>query len=86
MPGFLSNYRAKQTVLIISRQAMRQMLDQVKVYKELCYKEERRVSGEGQCWVAVAGPVRVGYPPPPAQGVLRCYLVGSRGPQAWSLP
>lgn len=41
------------------------MLDQVKVYKELCYKEERRVSGEGQCWVAVAGPVRVGYPPPP---------------------
>ena len=68
MPGFLSNYRAKQ-ILIISRQAMRQMLDQVKVYKELCHKEERRVSGESQCWVAVAGPVRAGYPPPPAQGM-----------------
>ena len=65
---------------------MRQMLDQVKVYKELCHKEERRVSGESQCWVAVAGPVRAGYPPPPAQGILRWYLVGSRGPQAWSLP
>ena len=86
MSGFLSNYRAKQTVLIISRQAMRQMLDQVKVYKELCHKEERRVGGESQCWVSVAAPGRAGYPPPPAQGILRCHLVGSRGPQPWSLP
>ena len=65
---------------------MRQMLDQVKVYKELCHKEERRVGGESQCWVSVAAPGRAGYPPPPAQGILRCHLVGSRGPQPWSLP
>ena len=85
MPGFLSNYRAKQTV-IISRQAMRQMLDQVKVYKELHYKDERKISGEIWGWVVLAGPVRAGCPPPPAQGALRWYLVRGSRPQLWSLP
>lgn len=42
MSAFLSNYRARQTVLIISRQTMRQMLEQVKIYKELCYKDEKK--------------------------------------------
>lgn len=46
MPVFLSNYRARQTVFIISRQTMRQMLEQVKVYKEPRCKDERKISYE----------------------------------------
>lgn len=53
MPAFLSNYRAKQTVLIISRQTMRQMLEQVKVCKELHYKMKGKQAGRS--WAGGSG-------------------------------
>lgn len=61
MPAFLSNYRARQTVLIISRQTMRQILEQVKMYKEPCYKDEMKISVELSGWVVPAGPANAGY-------------------------
>lgn len=60
MPAFLSNNRARQTFLIISRQTMKQMLEQVKVYKELCYKDERKISVEILGWVVLAEPAIAG--------------------------
>lgn len=60
MPAFLSNNRARQTFLIISRQTMKQMLEQVKVCKELCYKDERQISVEILGWVVLAEPALAG--------------------------
>lgn len=60
MPAFLSNNRARQTFLIISRQTMKQMLEQVKVYKELCYKDERKISVAILGWVVLAEPAIAG--------------------------
>lgn len=78
MPGFPSNYRATNSYYFQTSNEAN--ADQVKVYKELCHKEERRVSGESQCWVAVAGPVRVGYPSsPPAQGMSDVTWWGEQG-------
>lgn len=39
---------------------MKQMLEQVKVYKELCYKDERKISVAILGWVVLAEPAIAG--------------------------